>query len=73
MRGCDHAFCSPCILNWALQKPRCPLCQTTFTHLWTYRMLDGTFNDCLVEEHVDMLHQTQWFRKKVSADFSGAL
>lgn len=23
IRGCDHAFCNGCILNWALQKPKC--------------------------------------------------
>lgn len=70
MRGCDHPFCVNCILNWALQKPKCPLCNTKFTHLWVYRMLDGTYNDFLVEEHVDMLHQTLWFKKKVASDYT---
>lgn len=23
--GCDHAFCNVCILNWALQKTKCPV------------------------------------------------
>ena len=70
VRGCDHPFCVGCILNWALQRPKCPLCNTTFTHLWTYRMLDGTYNDFLVENHVELLTQTTWFKKQVSTDFS---
>ena len=64
-RSCDHAFCNGCILNWAKQKPKCPLCQTPFTHLWLYRQLDGSYNDFLVEESVDMLLLATWFRKQV--------
>jgi hypothetical protein len=41
-----------------------------FTHLWTYRMLDGTYNDFLAEEHVEMLQATKWFKKKVASDFT---
>ena len=67
--GCDHAFCSPCILNWALQKRKCPLCLTGFTHLWLYRRIDGTYNDYLIEESVDLLHCAVWFRKAVSTEF----
>ena len=67
VQGCDHPFCCSCILNWALQKPKCPLCQTGFTHLWLYRQLDGTYNDYLVEENIDLLHQTVWFKKKARA------
>ena len=70
VRGCDHPFCVDCILNWALQKPKCPLCNMAFTHLWTYRMLDGTYNDFLAEEHVEMLQATKWFKKKVASDFT---
>ena len=70
IRGCDHPFCVDCILNWALQKPKCPLCNMAFTHLWTYRMLDGTYNDFLAEEHVEMLQATKWFKKKVASDFT---
>ena len=70
VRGCDHSFCCKCILNWALQKAKCPLCQTKFTHLWVYRMLDGTYNDYLVEENVEVLHCAQWFRKAVVTEFS---
>ena len=67
--GCDHAFCSPCILNWALQKNKCPLCLTGFTHLWLYRRIDGTYNDYLIEESVDLLHCAVWFKKAVSSEF----
>ena len=67
--GCDHAFCSPCILNWALQKSKCPLCLTGFTHLWLYRRIDGTYNDYLIEESVDLLHCAVWFRKTITSEF----
>ena len=29
VRGCEHPFCAGCILNWALQKVRRSLCQTS--------------------------------------------
>jgi len=70
VRGCDHPFCCNCILNWSQQKKKCPLCNTPFTHLWLYKMLDGTFNDYLVEESVDLLHCACWFRKAVVTEFS---
>lgn len=70
VRGCDHAFCTGCILNWSQQKKKCPLCNTAFTHLWLYKMLDGTLNDYLIEENVDLLHRTCWFRKAVVTEFS---
>jgi len=70
VRGCDHAFCNGCILNWALQKPKCPLCQMGFTHLWLYKQLDGTYNDFLVEESVHMLLLSTWFRKQVVTEFT---
>ena len=40
-RSCaaEHPFCTGCILNWALQKKKCPLCVTPFTHLWLYKQL----------------------------------
>ena len=67
MRGCEHPFCTGCILNWALQKKKCPLCVTPFTHLWLYKQLDGTFNDYLHEENVDLLHCATWFKKEVAS------
>jgi len=70
IRGCDHPFCCNCILNWSQQKKKCPLCNTAFTHLWLYRMLDGTLNDYLIEENVDLLHRACWFRKAVVTEFS---
>ena len=70
VHGCDHPFCCGCILNWALQKQRCPLCQVQFTHLWMYKQLDGTFNDYLREESVALLHRAMWFRKAVVTEFS---
>lgn len=68
VRDCDHPFCTCCILNWALQKKKCPLCQVNFTHIWLYRHLDGSFNDYLIEESVDLLHVAQWFKKTVAAE-----
>lgn len=66
VRGCEHPFCVGCILNWTLQKSKCPLCQTPFTHLWLYRELDGSYNDYLVESSVELLHCAQWFRGDVA-------
>lgn len=70
VHGCDHPFCCNCILNWALQRQRCPLCQLDFTHLWMYKQLDGTFNDYLREESVALLHRAVWFRKAIVTEFS---
>lgn len=70
VRGCDHAFCSLCILNWATQKRKCPLCLERFTHLWLYRRIDGSYNDYLFEESVDLLTCAVWFKKGVTAEFS---
>jgi len=70
VRGCDHAFCNGCILNWAMQKPKCPLCQEQFTHLWLYKQLDGTYNDFLVEQNVEVLLCATWFRKQVVSEFT---
>ena len=67
VRGCDHAFCSVCILNWATQKRRCPPCLGQFPPLWLYRRIDGTYNDYLHEESVDLLHCAVWFKRSVSA------
>ena len=64
IRGCEHPFCGGCILNWALQKSKCPLCNVAFTHVWMYRQLDGEYNDYLVEESVQLLHSAAWFRKQ---------
>jgi hypothetical protein len=70
VHGCDHPFCCNCILNWALQRQRCPLCQLDFSHLWMYKQLDGSFNDYLREESVALLHRAVWFRKAVVTEFS---
>lgn len=68
--GCEHAFCSGCILNWALQKKKCPLCNVHFERLWLYRMIDGSFDEYLHEESVDLLHLAPWFRKAVSTHYT---
>jgi len=70
VRGCDHPFCCNCILNWSKQRKKCPLCNTAYTHLWVYKMLDGSLNDFLVEESVDMLLCASWFRKAVVTEFT---
>ena len=68
--GCDHSFCSLCILNWATQKRKCPLCLETFSHLWLYRRVDGSFNDYLVETAVETLLGAPWFRRAVSCEYT---
>ena len=47
IKGCDHIYCSYCILQWTLHKEKCfcPQCKHEFSHLMTYRALDGTLND----------------------------
>ena len=65
--GCEHPFCAGCILNWALQKARCPLCNIGFTHVWAYREVDGSYNDYLVESAVALLHCAQWFKREVES------
>lgn len=44
---------------------RLQLCLIPFTHLWLYKQIDGTYNDFLKEENVDLLLCSTWFRKQV--------
>jgi hypothetical protein len=41
VKGCDHAFCLPCLRQWAASRPSpaCPLCKVPITIL---RRADGT-------------------------------
>jgi hypothetical protein len=70
IKGCEHTYCCSCILSWcAFQDQRthtraqhwCPLCRTPFNYLYTYRQLDGTFSDFLVEEPLVLLQRATWF------------
>jgi len=63
IKGCDHIYCSYCILQWTLHKEKCfcPQCKHEFSHLMTYRALDGTLNDFPVEESIVLLRRARWF------------
>lgn len=63
VKGCDHLYCSYCILQWTLHKetPVCPTCKQPFSYLLTYRALDGSLNDFPMEESVVLLRRAQWF------------
>ncbi|QDZ22358.1 RING-type domain-containing protein [Chloropicon primus] len=71
VKDCNHLFCSTCILNWVLFKqessgtkePRsiCPTCRNPFDVVGTYRRLDGSLSDTLVEESIYLLLRADWF------------
>ncbi|KAH7427565.1 hypothetical protein KP509_10G049400 [Ceratopteris richardii] len=67
MKGCEHAYCVTCILRWASYKkdPWCPQCKVPFDCLYSYRTLDGKFEDYLVEESVCLLLRACWFKPLV--------
>lgn len=64
LRGCEHAYCVNCILQWAsyADAPWCPQCRTPFSVLYTYRTLEGGLSDVMVEESVCLLLRAPWFR-----------
>lgn len=67
VKGCDHIYCVSCILHWTLHKetPWCPQCKQSFTHLFTYRALDGSLSDFPVEESVVLLKRARWFEESL--------
>eukprot|EP00897_Mesotaenium_endlicherianum_P000148 jgi/Mesen1/10133/ME000075S09634 len=64
LKGCEHAYCVTCILSWAthLDSPWCPQCRSHFSTLHTYRSLDGSLSDSMVEESVCLLLRAHWFK-----------
>jgi len=73
VKGCNHLFCASCILNWVAFKDKaiCPTCRTPFEMLLTYRSLDGTIYDKLIEENVCLLLRAEWFENKVHSARKG--
>eukprot|EP00898_Chlorokybus_atmophyticus_P004825 jgi/Chlat1/5343/Chrsp35S05277 len=64
VKGCEHAYCAHCILKWAERCKGdvwCPQCKTPFSFLYTYRSLDGSFHDLLMEESVCLLLRAKWY------------
>ncbi|XP_071709462.1 uncharacterized protein [Rutidosis leptorrhynchoides] len=62
VKGCEHAYCVICILQWATCKkePTCPQCTRPFEYLYISRSLDGTVHDYLFEESVCLLLRAPW-------------
>uniref|UniRef100_A0A2P2P163 RING-type domain-containing protein n=1 Tax=Rhizophora mucronata TaxID=61149 RepID=A0A2P2P163_RHIMU len=64
IKGCEHAYCVTCILQWATyrQKPTCPQCKHPFEFLNVHRSLDGSIQDYMFEESVCLLLRATWFQ-----------
>lgn len=64
LRGCEHAYCVSCILQWAshTEIPWCPQCRAPFSMLYSYRTLEGGLSDVMVEESVCLLLRAPWFK-----------
>lgn len=64
LKGCEHAYCVKCILQWAsyAEVPWCPQCRTPFSMLYTFRTLEGRLGDVMVEESVCLLLRAPWFK-----------
>ena len=74
VKECNHLFCASCILNWVAFKENkavCPTCRRPFEILCTYRSLDGTIYDKLIEENVCMLLRAEWFENKLLSASKG--
>ncbi|XP_022728935.1 uncharacterized protein LOC111284528 [Durio zibethinus] len=64
VKGCEHAYCVTCILQWATYSkvPTCPQCKHPFEFLNVHRSLDGRINDYMFEESVCLLLRAAWFK-----------
>ncbi|XAR60311.1 hypothetical protein NMG60_11033629 [Bertholletia excelsa] len=64
VKGCEHAYCVTCILQWATYKgrPTCPQCKHPFESLNVHRSLDGSIHDYMYEESVCLLLRASWFK-----------
>jgi len=70
IKDCQHMYCVNCILKWSLVKEddvSCPKCKTRFTHVYTYRSLDGTLTDFPQEESVCLLRRATWFEDAIGS------
>jgi len=63
--GCDHIYCTCCLLHWAVykEKPICPQCKVPFSSLLTFRTVDGEVHDYPCQESVGMLKRAPWFQE----------
>ncbi|XP_023511780.1 uncharacterized protein LOC111776696 [Cucurbita pepo subsp. pepo] len=70
VRGCEHAYCTTCILRWAsyTQKPTCPQCKHPFEFLIVHRSLDGSIHDYMFEESVCLLLRASWYEPLIVKD-----
>ncbi|XP_024022429.1 uncharacterized protein LOC21385087 [Morus notabilis] len=64
VKGCEHAYCVTCILQWATysKNPTCPQCKHRFEFLNVHRSLDGSIHDYMFEESVCLLLRASWFK-----------
>ncbi|XP_057539119.1 uncharacterized protein LOC130817433 [Amaranthus tricolor] len=67
IKGCEHAYCVNCILQWATyhEHPKCPQCKNPFESLSVHRSLDGSLHDYMLEESVCLLVRASWFKPLV--------
>lgn len=67
VKGCEHAYCVSCILQWATyhEHPKCPQCKHPFASLSVHRALDGSLHDYMFEESVCLLVRATWFNPLV--------
>ncbi|XP_024924379.3 uncharacterized protein LOC107404343 isoform X2 [Ziziphus jujuba] len=70
VKGCEHAYCVTCILQWATysQNPTCPQCKNPFEFLNIHRSLDGSIQDYMFEESVCLLLRATWFKPLIVED-----
>ncbi|GMH10326.1 hypothetical protein Nepgr_012167 [Nepenthes gracilis] len=64
VKGCEHAYCVTCILQWASfsEHPKCPQCKHPFEFLNVHRAPDGSVLDSMFTESVCLLLTATWFR-----------
>lgn len=70
VKGCEHAYCVNCILQWATysKNPTCPQCKHSFEFLNLHRSLDGSIHDYMFEESVCLLLRATWFKPLTMED-----
>ncbi|CAA2990054.1 RING U-box superfamily isoform 1 [Olea europaea subsp. europaea] len=70
VKGCEHAYCITCILQWASYKeePLCPQCRNPFEFLNIHRSLDGSVHHYMFEESVFLLLGATRFKPLIVVD-----